>query len=139
MSEVFFYTFRTNKYVTELENVLGQEVHIIDKPAQDFGKLLSVIGASGADKVCGIGISKRHTRFEEKTFNRIGKNKIDRSSPEQLSLNVPADSAIKTDTRMTFGPCNYVAFRLKSELPDKKHYFVHLLAKDIGKLQAVAF
>lgn len=136
---VFFYTFRTNKFVGEIEGALGQKVYVIDKPAQDFEKLLYAIEQSGAELICGIGMSKRYTRFEEKTFNRVGKSKIDKDSPDEFELGLPKESAINTDSKMTFGPCNYVAFRLKVKFPDKKHYFLHLVAEDIGKLQAVAF
>lgn len=138
--ETFFYTFRTNKFIDEIEDALGQEVYIIDKYAKDFDKLVEAIKSSGADKVVGIGISKRYTRFETRAYNKLGKNEIVKGDPDRLSLNVLNDSYIKKDNRMTFGPCNYVAFRLKNELSaDKKHYFLHIVADDIEKLQAVAF
>lgn len=137
LSNTFFYTFRTNKHVVELEEVLGLKVYVIDKPAQDFEKLLSAIEQSGADSVCGIGMSKLYTRFEEKSFNRVGNSTIDQNSPGEFNLDVPTNSEVKTDSSMTFGPCNYVAFRLRGELKDKKNYFLHLCPEDMGKLVKV--
>lgn len=136
--KVFFYTFRTNKFVSEIEMALGQKIYVIDKPAQDFRRLLAEIERSGASSVCGIGMAKTYSRFEAKTFNRVGKNRIEQSAPNDFMLDIPDQAAIKTDSKMTFGPCNYVAFRLGSNFSDKKHYFLHLVAKDIAKLQAVA-
>lgn len=139
MNKVFFYTFRTNKFVGEIERVLGQEVYIVDKYAKDFDKLVDAINASGAVKVVGIGISKRYTRFETTAYNKLGRHEIVKGGPDQLSLSTPTDSYIGQDNRMTFGPCNYVAYRLAVALAGKKHCFMHIKPDDIEKLQAEAF
>lgn len=139
MNNVFFYTFRTNKFVGEIERVLGQEIYIVDKYAKDFDDLVDAINFSGAVMVVGIGISKRYTRFETRAYNRLGRYEILKGGPDKLSLSVPKGSSMKKDTKMTFGPCNYVAYRLSVTLTDNKHYFIHIKSDDIEKLQAEAF
>jgi len=143
MSSTFFYTFRTNKFVTEIERVLGQKVYVIDRPAKDFAKLLSAIDESGADLVVGIGIVRAKSRWERFCYNQIGKNRISDDAPDRLSLEnpsskTPAFAGMTIDGKgMTFGFCNYVAFRIASETK-LRNGFLHLRKEDINKLQAVA-
>jgi chromosome condensin MukBEF complex kleisin-like MukF subunit len=136
MPQTFFYTFRTNKFIDEIEDALGQEVYIIDKYSKDFAKLVEGIKLSGASNLCGIGISKYYTRFEEYTFNKIGKNKIVIDGLEKIKLSIPESKVFNTDTRMTFGPCNYVVYRLGTET-DLENYFLHIMPKDLSKLKTL--
>ncbi len=150
MSKIFFYTFRTNRFVGELEVILGERIFVIEKPAQDFAKLKSAIERSGAELVVGIGMVKGESRWESSCYNRIGNNVINSDFPERLSLDcfrskIPAFLfrhtgyagqaarmtedvvSIPVGEGMTFGFCNYVAFRVRAELDAKlKNGFLHL-------------
>lgn len=137
--QVFFYTFRTNRFIGEIEKAIGQEVYIVDKYVKGFDQLVESIRLSQATRVVGIGISKRYTRFETTAYNRLGRHEMLKGGPDKLGLNVPNDSSMEKDTKMTFGPCNYVAYRLSVTLTDNKHYFIHIKSDDIEKLQAEAF
>jgi hypothetical protein len=138
MAEVFFYTFRTNKLVTEIEETLGHKLYVIDKPAQDFNELFSAIESSGTEAIFGVGMSRGISRFESKAFNVYGKGLADKASDlKSIALSVPAQtSGIVVASGMTAGPCNYIAFKLAIHFPDKKNYFLHLKKEDIKKLQA---
>ncbi len=136
MSQIFFYTFRTNRFIDEIEDVLGKEVYVIDKYSKDFAKFIEAIKLSGASKVCGIGISRYYTRFEEFTFNKIGKNKIVKDGPEKIKLSIPESKVFNNDARMTFGPCNYVVYRLGTET-NLENYFLHIRPKDLSKLKTL--
>lgn len=157
MSRICFYTFRTNKFVSELEGLFGEKIFVIEKPAKDFAKLKAAILESGAEQVVGVGMVKGESRWEKFCYNRIGKNVINSDSPERLSLarlvraipdgarkmgysgragiNSSLNSSlygISVGEGMSFGFCNYVAFRIKTELSSKlKSGFLHLNAKDL--------
>lgn len=155
MDRTFFYTFRTNRFVGELEEVLDRKVFVLDKYSKDFGKLLEAIKLSGAGSACGIGMIKRgESRFEEFAFNKIGRFKIDLDAPERIKLTPSLvnllkfsrengklrstgslrGSFVESGVGMTFGPCNYVAFRISLET-GLKNSFLHLNPKDINKLK----
>ncbi len=137
---VFFYTFRTNKFTQDIESILGQEVYVIDRYAKDFDKLVDVIDLSGNESVCGIGISlKGRSRFEKKAFNKIGKNKISLSGPEEVILSTPRESLINWSSGMTFGPCNYVAYRLAIAKIKKSNYFIHIRPDSFEDLKRVVW
>lgn len=142
MTKVFYYSFRTNKFVSEIEKVTGQGVYIIDKPAQDFEQLVQAINSSVPDVIFGIGMNKRMSRFESEAFNKSGIGKVDKASYLiSIGLDTPnrKDRAgFKVMSRMTAGPCNYIAFKLADRFPDKRSYFLHLKSDDIYKLQALA-
>lgn len=138
LANIFFYTFRTNKFIGEIEEALGREVYVIDRYSKDFEKFLEAVRGSGAEVICGIGISRYYTRFEEVAFNKIGKNEIVKSGPSIVKLNIPKSGNIKTDSKMTFGPCNYVAYRLSLD-EGLKNYFLHIRPRDVAKLKTIKF
>jgi hypothetical protein len=139
MAKIFFYTFRTNKFVAELENSLNQKMYVADKPAKDFSKLKAEIEVSGARYVVGIGMTKGTSRFEEEAHNRFGANIIDiKNSSTKLKLSVPGGLGFDSGKGMTFGFCNYVAFRLSNELKGIDNSFIHLNPDDIRKVQTLA-
>ncbi len=137
MPNVFFYTFRTNRFVGDIEDVLGERVYVIDRYAKDFDMLMLAISKSGAEAVCGIGISRWYTRFEEMAFNKLGKNRIVKDGEEEVKLSIPKGFGIKSDSRMTFGPCNYVAYRISTE-SKLKNFFLHLKPDDIDLLRELS-
>ncbi len=142
MSDIFYYTFRTNKDVEEIEGNLGQKIFIVSKPAQDFSALVSTIAQSGASKIVGIAMIKGDkSRFEIKTFNKIGTNKaVKGSSYDFYKLNVPDsfyESGFVAEDGMSPSFCNYVCFKLADSMSDCKHYFIHLNQKDIKKLTQI--
>jgi hypothetical protein len=141
--DTFFYTFRTNKFVEDIEAATMQKLYIIDKPAKDFDKLVETIKQSGKTSICGVAISKWMTRFEEESFNKSGNGKaLKDCSVESTKLSLPVNLdqlGIRIEKRMTAGPCNYVAFRLAVQFPEMQSYFLHVRPKDINKLQALAF
>lgn len=137
---IFFYTFRTNKFVSELEDVLDQKVYIVERPAKDFAKLKSAIEESGVESVVGIGMVKGSTRWESICYNRIGKSEINSGDPESLGLKclsskIPAFAGMtKVGKGMTFGFCNYVAYRISNEVKGVENSFLHLNPDDVHKL-----
>jgi hypothetical protein len=139
VSNTFFYTFRTNRFVDQIEEVLGQEVFVIEKPSKDFARLQSEIKKSGANHVVGLAIiEKGKSRFELETYNRIGVGRAVKSSDlEKVSLNVRSGlekTGIPSSKGMSYGFCNYVAFRLAASLPKLERSFIHLKKEDICKL-----
>ena len=126
MSNTFFYTFRTNRFVDQIEEVLGQEVFVIEKPSKDFARLQSEIKKSGANHVVGLAIiEKGKSRFELETYNRIG---VGRAVKSLEKTGIPSSKG------MSYGFCNYVAFRLAASLPKLERSFIHLKKEDICKL-----
>lgn len=131
---IFFYTFRTNKFVTDIEEALGQKVYVIDRYSKDFDQLKEAVKLSDASVVCGIGISRYYTRFEKFAFNRIGNHEIVKGGPERIKLSILQSNDIESDSRMTFGPCNYVAYRLSVETNSNQH-FLHIRPQRLGDLR----
>lgn len=129
----------------ELEDLFGEKIFVIEKPAQDFARLKAAIEKSGAEYVVGIGMVKSESRWEKLCYNRIGRNVINPEFAEKLSLaslgsKIPAFAGmtegvagIPTGEGMSFGFCNYVAFRIRTEMGTKlKRGFLHLNVGDLN-------
>lgn len=135
-SNTFFYTFRTNSLKKEMEEVLGQNIYVLDRPAKDFDGLLEAVKSSGAEYVLGIALTKGRSRFEEVAFNRIGKGRVEKDSDTKEVHLYVSHAGVRSGRGMTYGFCNYAAFKVAVNL-DQKSGFLHLNAKDISRLKSM--
>lgn len=134
MGKVIVYTFRTYKYIDQLEVVYGRKPFILGELKRDLLLLCTRLSREKPKIVFGIASTRGNSMIETVTVNNIHDHKINPDGEEIYELFVPSPTVFDLSSCTTRTFCNYSMYKIAEHIKinnlDTKFIFVHLNQND---------
>ena len=108
MSQIFTYTFRTNKHAKKFKDIF-----IFGKLKEDFKSFTELIQKKNPKLIIGLAEAKTKTRIESVAVNRFGKaGIINKAGKKSYKLHVPKDLPFTISKKPTTSFCNWTMYKI---------------------------